>query len=188
VTGLLWLARHWPLATRCRIFARRTPVRPSELDPQGRSRRPVSCRLPVDFLESSRRCVAPLHPSPSLCPTFCGTLPACGSLRPRVGHRLVRAPQVDTHRGRRTPTRPSAPCCSLPATFWPSQDNIPVTIAHSASKTTAPSWAILCPHSPAAASWPPLPCRNRLPFLCRSHRCSTRMNMANIHLVLRRRI
>ena len=134
MTGPLWLARHWPLATRCRISGRRTPVRPSELDPQGRSRRPVSRRLPVDFLGSSRRCVAPLHPSPSLCPTFCGTLPACGSLRPRVGHRVVRAPQVDMHRGRRPPTRPSAPRRSLSATFWPSQDNIPVTLAHSALK------------------------------------------------------
>ena len=103
MTGPLWLARHWPLATRCRISVRRTPVRPSELDPQGRSRRPVSRRLPVDFLGSSRRCVAPLHPSPSLCPTFCGTLPACGSLRPRVGHRVARAPQVDMYRGRRPP-------------------------------------------------------------------------------------
>ena len=168
MTGPLWLARHWPLATRCRISDRRNPVRPSELDPQGRSRRPVSRRLPVDFLGSSRRCVAPLHPSPSLCLTFCGTLPACGSLRPRVGHRVVRAPQADMHRGRRPPPGSSAPCRSLSATFWPSQDNIPVTLAHSAFKKTRAELAILCPHSPAAASWSQLPCRNRLPFRCRS--------------------
>jgi hypothetical protein len=169
VAGPLWLARHWS-ATRCRISGRRTPVRPSELDPQGRSRRPVSRRLPVDFLGSSRRCVAPLHPSPSLCPTFCGTLPASGSLRPRVGHRVVRAPQVDMHRGRRPPPGPSAPCRSLSATFWPSQDNIPVTLAHSAFKknraelghSLPPS---SCNHLRALASLPkPAPFPAPVPF------------------------
>jgi hypothetical protein len=152
VTGPLLLARHWPLATRCRISGRRTPVRPSELDPQGRSRRPVSRRLPVDFLGSSRRCVVPLHPSPSLCPTFCGTLPACGSLRPRGGNRVVRAPQADAHRGRRPPPGPSAPRRSLSATFWPSQDNIPVTLTHSAFKQT---------RAELGHSLPPSSCRRR---------------------------
>ena len=40
------------------------------------------------------------------------------------------------HRGRRPPPGPSAPRRSFSATFWPSQDNIPVTLTHSAFKQT----------------------------------------------------
>ena len=36
------------------------------------------------------------------------------------------------------------------------------------SNNPAPSWGVVRPHHPATASWSPPPCRNRLPFLCRS--------------------
>ena len=50
------------------------------------------------------------------------------------------------------------------------------------SNNPAPSWGILRPHHPATASWSPLPCRKRLPFLCRSH-----VDSSSILLVYRSR-
>lgn len=169
MAGPLLLARHWPLATRCRISGRRNPVRPSELDPQGRSRRPVSdAGCPSTSSEAAGGALLRFTPRPRSAPRSAARFPlagasvpvsaiescehrkwtctAGGDLQPDLRHRAARSPPPSGPR-RTTSRSPS---------LTPR------------SKKPAPSCALLCVDTPAAAAWSPLPCRNRLPFLCRS--------------------
>jgi hypothetical protein len=83
VTGPLWLARHWPLATRCRIAGRRNPVRPSELDPQGRSRRPVShAGCPSTSSEAAGGALLRFTPRPRSAPRSAARFPLAGASVP----------------------------------------------------------------------------------------------------------
>jgi hypothetical protein len=170
VTGPLWLARHWPLATRCRIFGRRNPVRPSELDPQGRSRRPVShAGCPSTSSEAAGGALLRFTPRPRSAPRSAARFPLAGASVP------VSAIESCEHRKRtctaggdlQSDLRHRA-ARSLPPS-GPRRTTSRSPSLTPRSNKPAPSWAILCPHSPAAASWSPLPCRNRLPFRCRSH-------------------
>lgn len=83
MTGPLWLARHWPLATRCRISDRRNPVRPSELDPPGRSRRPVShAGCPSTSSEAAGGVLLRFTPRPRSAPRSAARFPLAGASVP----------------------------------------------------------------------------------------------------------
>jgi hypothetical protein len=83
VTGPLLLAHHWPLATRCRIAGRRNPVRPSELAPQGRSRRPVSdADCPSTSSEAAGGVLLRFTPRPRSAPRSAARFPLAGASVP----------------------------------------------------------------------------------------------------------
>ena len=83
MTGPLLLAHHWPLATRCRIAGRRNPVRPSELDPQGRSRRPVShAGCPSTSSEAAGGALLRFTPRPRSAPRSAARFPLTGASVP----------------------------------------------------------------------------------------------------------
>jgi hypothetical protein len=169
VTGPLLLAHHWPLATRCRIAGRRNPVRPSELAPQGRSRRPVSdADCPATSSEAAGGALLGFTPRPRSAPRSTARFPLAGASVPvwaieSCEHRKWTCTaggdlHLDLwHRAARS-LAPSGPrrTTSRSPSLTPR------------SNKPAPSRTIPCPHSPAVASWSPLPCRNRLPFPRRS--------------------
>ena len=169
MAGPLLLARHWPLATRCRISGRRNPVRPSELDPQGRSRRPVShAGCPSTSSEAAGGALLRFTPRPRSAPRSAARFPLAGASVP------VSAIESCEHRKRTCtaggdlhPDLRHRAARSLPSS-GPRRTTSRSPSLTPRSKQTAPSWAILCADSPPAASWSTLPCRNRLPFRCRS--------------------
>ena len=171
MTGPLLLAHHWPLATRCRIAGRRNPVRPSELAPQGRSRRPVSdAGCPSTSSEAAGGALLRFTPRPRSAPRSAARFPLAGASVP------VSAIESCEHRkwtctagGDLPPNLRHRPARSLPPS-GPRRTTSRSPSLTPRSNKPAPSWAILCPHSPAAASTSPLPCRNRLPFRCRSQK------------------
>ncbi len=170
MTGPLWRPPHWPLAARCRITGRRNPVRPSELDPQGRSRRPVShADCPSTSSEAAGGALLRFTPRPRSAPRSAARFPLAGASVPvsaieSCEHRK----RTGTAGGDLHPDLRHRAARSLPP-FGPRRTTSRSPSLTPRSNKPAPSWVILCAHSPPAASWSPLPCRNRLPFLCRSH-------------------
>ena len=169
MTGPLWLAHHWPLATRCRIAGRRNPVRPSELAPQGRSRRPVSdADCPSTSSEAVGGALLRFTPRPRSAPRSAARFPLAGASVP------VSAIESCEHRKRTCiaggdlhPDLRHRAARSLPPS-GPRRTTSRSPLLTPRSNKPAPSWAILCAHSPPAAFWSPLPCRNWLPSLYRS--------------------
>lgn len=165
MTGPLWLARHWPLATRCRIAGRRNPVRPFELDPQGRSRRPVShTGCPSTSSEAAGGAVLRFTPRPRSAPRSAARFPLAGASVP------VSAIESCEHRkwtgtagGDLQPDLRHRAARSLPPS-GPRRTTSRSPSLTPRSKKPAPSWAILCPRSPPAASWSPASLPKPAPF------------------------
>ena len=173
MTGPLLLAHHWPLATRRRIFGRRNPVRPSELALQGRSRRPVShAGCPSSSSEAVGGALLRFTPRPRSAPRSAARFPLAGVSVP------VSAIESCEHRkstctagGDLPPDLRHRAARSLPPS-GPRRTTSRLPSLTPRSNKPAPSRAILCAHGPPTASRSSLPCRNRLPFLWRSHHTS----------------
>ena len=161
MTGPLWLGRHWPPATRCWIFGKRNPVRPSELDPQGRSRRPVShAGCPSTSSEAAGGALLRFTPRPRSAPRSAARFPLAGASVPVSGiesreHRK----RTCTAGGDLHPDLRHRAARSLPPS-GPRRTTSRSPSLTPRSNKPAPSWAILCPHTTAAASWSRIPAEN----------------------------
>ena len=169
MAGPLWLARHQPLGTRCRISGDRTPVRPSELAPQGKSRRPVSdADCSSTSSEAAGDALLRFTPRPRSAPRSAARFPRLGTsvsvsaIESREHRKRTCTAGGDLHLDLRH--RDSALCRLL--ALAGQHSGLSFTPR---SNSTAPSRAILRPHRPFTASWYAPPCRNWLSSSGRPH-------------------
>lgn len=168
MTGPLWLARHWPLLPGVESlvggsqFALPSLTRKGDLG--GRSH--AGC--PSTSSEAAGGALLRFTPRPRSAPRSAARFPLAGASVP------VSAIESCEHRkwtctagGDLHPDLRHRAARSLPPS-GPRRTTSRSPSLTPRSKKPAPSWAILRPRSPATTSWPPLPCRNRLPFRCRS--------------------